>query len=109
LNRPEVDRLGTGIRLREVVNFPGGAEMSYSLEMAGIEPSASFDNGDIRLTVPRLDAAEWAHTDAIGMYFDLPAEGASLRIAIEKDLECVDEAEEERDPEAFPRGISKNC
>jgi hypothetical protein len=43
------------------------------------------------------------------MYFDVAADGASLRIAIEKDLECVDGPEEERDPEAFPRGISKNC
>ncbi len=41
------------------------------------------------------------------MYFELPANGTVLKIAIEKDLECIEGALEERDPEAFPRGSGK--
>jgi hypothetical protein len=43
---------------------------------------------------------DWARGDEIGFYFVVEP---GLKVAIEKDLECVDGPEEEKDPDAFPR------
>ncbi len=109
LNRKEVGALATGVAIEENVFFPGDARFSYILEPAArMEPEASFRNGTIRVSAPPAELKDWAGSDAIGIYFDLPARGGHLKIAIEKDLECLDSTIEERDPEAFPR-TGKNC
>jgi hypothetical protein len=108
LNRREVADLASGVSLRERVDFPGNAGLSYVLE-----PSTSADVGfreaTIRVRAPQTLVAEWAAGDSVGMYFEFPANGTVLRVAIEKDLECVEGAPEERDPEAFPRGGTSKC
>lgn len=110
VNRREVEGLAAGAILREEVHFPGDTRMSYVLETSRqASPEASFLQGVIRVAAPQEQVRAWASSDSIGIYFDLPADGASLRVAIEKDLECVDASPQERDPDAFPRGISKNC
>ena len=70
--------------------------------------NARFNNGSIQIFAPRQQIADWAGGDEIGLYFDLPANGATLNLAIEKDLECLDTPPEEQDPDAFPR-MGKNC
>jgi hypothetical protein len=94
VNQREVDELASGTALEEDVSFPGNARMRYILEPYGQHTAAA--------------SFEWANSEAIGMYFDLPANGSVLRVAIEKDLECVDGPPEERDPDAFPRS-GKTC
>ena len=110
VNQREVKGLAEGETLAEEIRFPGHTRMSYVLE-ASLEaaPKASFQQGVIRVTAPREQVQQWATSEAIGLYFELAADGTDLRIAIEKDLECVDGKVEERDPHAFPRSISKNC
>ncbi|MBV9498805.1 MAG: hypothetical protein JO138_05495 [Acidobacteriaceae bacterium] len=109
LNRKEVEALAAGVAIEENVLFPGESRFSYILEPAArVEPEASFRNGTIRVCAPPAELKDWAGSDAIGIYFDLPAEGGHLKIAIEKDLECVDRSIEEHDPDAFPR-TGKNC
>ncbi len=110
LNQREVADLSSGNALAEQVYFPGDGNISYILEPSQLSsPGASFRDGVMRISAPQAEVAEWANSDSIGIYFDLPARGTSLRVAIEKDLECVEGAAEEHDPLAFPRGISKNC
>jgi hypothetical protein len=110
LNRKEVDALASGVSIKERVMFPGEAEFSYILEPAArIEPEASFRNGVVRVSAPPAELKDWAASEAIGLYFDLPANGGELKIAIEKDLECADSSTEDRDPDAFPRATGKNC
>lgn len=110
LNQTEVSNLASGAALEEQVHFPGDASMSYVLEPSGLPgPNASFRQGTIRVSVPHSQCADWAASSDTGIYFDLPANGSSLRVAIEKDLECIDGPEEERDPDAFPRTAEKNC
>ena len=65
-----------------------------------------FKAGVIRVALPAEDLNSWASTQEIGLYFELPANGNVLKIAVEKDLECLDGPPEESDPDAFPR---KNC
>lgn len=109
VNRSEVQGLASGAVLREQIHFPGDSRICYTLEASRTSAEASFREGVIRIAAPERQVNEWAHGDAIGMYFDFQANGRSLRVAIEKDLECLDGPEEERDADAFPRSLGNNC
>jgi hypothetical protein len=110
VNQREVDTLAKGDTLQERIVFPGANNLSYVLETRA-EPGgqASFHGGIIRVSAASSDVKDWAASSSLGIYFDLPANGSVLKIAIEKDLECVDGPEEERDPDAFPRKALKSC
>lgn len=109
VNRREVEGLSTGSRLEEHVHFPDDTQLGYVLETAGSNaPQIDFKAGIIRVAVPSMTIQRWASTEDIGIYFDLPANGSVLKVAIEKDLECLDGPPEEYDPDAFPRA-GKNC
>ncbi len=110
LNRREVETLAAGRTIREEVLFPNQALFTYALEpgdqaLAG----ASFDGYSIRVAAPLSDLRDWACGESIGLYFDVPADSKTLKISIEKDLECVDGPLEERDPEAFARLPAETC
>lgn len=110
LNRREAETVAAGSTLKEQVFFPGGNTFAYSLEATErVHAEASFQKGTLRVATPSLELKEWANGAAIGIYFELPANGSMLKIAIEKDLECVEAAPEERDPDAFPRSAGNNC
>jgi hypothetical protein len=109
VNRPEVENLAAGGSLEERVEFPDNARLSYVLESSPAStPAVSFHDGVIRVSAPDWEVKDWAKTDAIGLYFHVAAGGKPLKVAIEKDLECVDGPAEGRDPDAFTRG-GKNC
>lgn len=104
LNQVEVRALAAGETLTEQVEFPGDTRLSYVLtKRADTKPEATFLDGIISIGAPGEVIRRWSDSEDIGMYFDLPANGSALRIAIEKDLECLDGPPEERDPAAFPR------
>lgn len=109
LNQTEVRSLAAGRMVEERINFPGGAALSYVLGRGNGQPSASFASGVIRVDAPESAINAWATTEEIGMYFEVPANEKPLRIAIEKDLECIDGPIEERDPDAFPRAAGSSC
>jgi hypothetical protein len=108
LNQTEVRRLAEGATLKETVSFPGNADLSYVLSAAAT-PSATFSAGVIRIAAPTDALSLWAAGDDLGLYLDFAATPEPLRIAIEKDLECVDGPPEDRDVDAFPRMVGKNC
>ncbi len=104
VNRREVQDLASGATLEEAVLFPGETRLSYVLRQSDSDqPEASFTSGVIRILAPQNGILEWAKSDQIGMYFEVGANGSALKIAIEKDLECLDGPPEERDPYAFAR------
>jgi hypothetical protein len=110
VNRREVETLASGAALREEVTFPNDSHFAYVFEpQTSAAPQASFEASVIRVAVPRSKVWEWAHGESIGLYFDIPAQDATLKVAIEKDLECLEGQPEERDPEAFPRSKEKVC
>jgi hypothetical protein len=109
LNQREVERVALGNALEEVVEFPGDSSLSYILEASEqSSPEVSFRQGVIRIAAPRKEVHDWAHGSSIGMYFELPANGTALKVAVEKDLQCIDGPAEEHDPDAFPNP-RKNC
>ena len=109
VNQREVQSLAAGRALAEHVVFPGDTRLEYTLASAPTgAPKACFTNGSIQVVAPEEQIAGWAHGEEIGLYFDLPADGTTLKVAIEKDLECIDGPVGERDPDSFPR-TGKNC
>jgi hypothetical protein len=110
VNQREVAALAAGRALSEGVRFPAGNSFIYTLEpFPASAPEASFRDGIICVKVPDSTLRDWATDDTIGLYFDLPGRGSILKITIEKDLECVNESVEERDPYAYPRGNDSHC
>lgn len=84
--------------------------MSYILQpVSNGWANASFREGVIRVGAPQAQLQSWASSDTVGIYFDFPANGTGLKVAIEKDLECLDGPEEERDPDAYPRSSTTVC
>jgi Family of unknown function (DUF7009) len=109
VNRREVEGLSNGLALEEYVHFPGATQLGYVLESGpSVGPQIEFKAGTIRVAIPSATIQKWATTDAVGIYFDLPANGSVLKVAVEKDLECIDGPPEEREPDAYPRS-GKNC
>jgi hypothetical protein len=84
VNRREVEGLAAGSAIGERVHFPADACMSCVLEPSTqLDADASFENGTIRITAPQEIISNWAHSDSIGIYFEIPANGARLQVAIE--------------------------
>jgi hypothetical protein len=79
VNQREVESLAAGLAVEEQVHFPGSTSISYVLETvpAGL-PDASFQHGVIRVSAPQEQIQNWAQSEAIGLYFDLPVNGAGL-------------------------------
>jgi hypothetical protein len=100
LNQKEVSAVASGESIEERVTFPGGAALTYRLIPAAAGTcDASLVAGTITVSLPCGMLREWGQNEQIGLYHQV----GMLEIAIEKDLECVDARDEERDPYAFPR------
>jgi hypothetical protein len=91
LKRGEVARLAAGDKLVEETEFPGSA-FSYSIELSDNEDMvASFENGQIAITMPREIIPEWADTDLVSLYTEQKLSGDSmLEILVEKDFTCLE-------------------
>ncbi|SRR5579884_348137 len=102
LNRREVEQLSSSGRVSDSTQFPGGAVLTYTVELApgATEIEASYNPGEIRIRAPRELARQWAETDQAGM----TANRAGLEIAVEKDFQCLHKGK--GDPEAFPNPMA---
>ena len=105
LNQNDVAGLASGRMLTETVTFPGGTEFQYTLvaPASSTDASAKLVASTIAVTLPGERTKTWADGDELGLYYDLPAGDAVLKIAVEKDLVCIDGPADERDPFAYPR------
>lgn len=104
LNRREVNGLASGNTLEERILFPDNGRLSYVLEpIRQGGAAARFHGGVVRIAAPFDAVAKWASSDDLGLYFDFTVGEKPLKVAIEKDLECLHGPEEVHDPEAFPR------
>ena len=111
LNQTEVEKLAAGETLKESIDFPGNSALTYILQShPAADPQAFFADNRIQIAAPKAMLADWAQSEDIGLYFTLPTGAAPLKIAIEKDLVCIDGPADERDPKAFPRALAeKSC
>ena len=111
LNQTEVASLSQNHPLKERVDFPGNTALQYTLSVGDtVEASATFVNGNISIELPENSVHEWSTSATIGLYFNLPVTDNILKIAVEKDLVCIDGPPEEIDPDAYPRPNEQaNC
>jgi hypothetical protein len=111
VNQIEVRKLAAGESLREKIDFPGGSALSYILKtVSAADPQAFFAHNSIQIAAPLALVSGWAESEEIGLYFTLATGIEPLKIAIEKDLECIDGPVHEKDPDAYPRSFSeKTC
>lgn len=91
LDRTEVNGLAHGEPQGSVIQFPGGEALGYRLEPTSGETSASFDDREITLCVPRQQLEAWAKDEQqVGIRASLSVADGVLALLIEKDFECLE-------------------
>lgn len=104
LLRSEVERLASEGRVTDTTAF-GGNDLRYSVSTSDSEGSiqATFESGEIAVTIPASTAIDWAQGDLVGLGAE-QAVGPSdtLSIVIEKDLVCVDRTDDPDREDAYP-------
>ena len=111
LTQGEVHRLGSGGSVEQTTAFSSLAKFCSRVESSSRaqRPSATFENQCITLSLPSLEARQWAESDQVAIEAEQPiGDGTSLRLLIEKDFECVHtRGEEIRDAFPRPHGAAK--
>jgi len=87
----EVSRIAAGESIVETTRLPGSV-LIYSLEVsetAGF--SATFSDGKLVVTLPKVDAEKWASSDEVSLLSEQPLAGAgTLSLLVEKDFTCLE-------------------
>jgi hypothetical protein len=98
LSQSEVARLSETGRVEEKITFAPGQTLAYSVESGGVDSiRATFEGSAIRVILPDHAARKWIGSDDEG----IENAGATLRVLIEKDYQCL-HRESEDDTDAFP-------
>jgi len=110
LDRSEVDNIGIGRPVNCRTRFTGGAEFHYQLAVADCDAvSAEFDDGCIKVSLPKSTAEKWARNDTeVSIRGENDLGGGVLTLLIEKDFECLDPRPGEDQSNRFvnPKGAS---
>lgn len=120
ISKPEVLKLAQGLRVSERVSFGPSGFLDYSLVPSEGAPLpsddkalyASFEGGEVRVTVRGDIAREWARSEAVSLEAEQPVgEGERLSILVEKDFHCLNpRARPEDERELFPNpNQGKGC
>ena len=106
LSRPEVAQLSASGRVEDSIRFGPGASLAYSLESSPDLQAAQalYENGALRVRIPRGAANEWTATDRVGLDGEQPiGDGKLLSIVVEKDFKCIHGSTP--DPDAYPNPL----
>ncbi len=114
LTQGEVVRLIAEGRISESVHFSPGLEdkLTYSLETCTntSEVSASLRGKEVNITIPAIEASQWANTARVGIEQNqIVGMGVDLRIVIEKDFRCLQPRLEEDESDNFPNPQTSVC
>jgi hypothetical protein len=113
LTQREVLKLLTEGSMQESVRFsPVESDLlTYSLHSVGGSGgiTARFNNGVIRVEVPKSLVETWANTDQVGIDSTQSiAEEKTLRIVIEKDFRCLQPRSEVDERDNFPNPLAES-
>jgi len=91
LKRGEVDQLAAGASIIEETHFPN-AVLTFRLDISeNDDVSASFNNGNLVVSLPKSRVLDWANTDEVSLVAEQKLSGAgSLSLLIEKDFSCLE-------------------
>jgi hypothetical protein len=112
LTKTEVSTLQGFGECSELIKFPGGACLAYSLKVSeDSDVHAAFEQGTVKISVPQKDIHAWSTTDAVGIYATVDAAGEKLGISVEKDFQCLDLStlEDQSDMFSNPATGSLSC
>jgi hypothetical protein len=103
LSQAEIVRLRDTGEVGDRIRF-GDRSLDYVLVSADIEaPRASFDGDRIEVALPHAIARGWAESEQVSIEAEQAlADGAVLRLLIEKDFKCLAPRAGEDDSDAFP-------
>lgn len=99
-----MSQLRTERVVRQHVEFGPGRRLVYELRtVTGGRVGASFDDGCIRVMLPRTAAERWQAPDEVSIRGEqeLPG-GGRLAILVEKDFQCLVPREDEDQSGLFP-------
>ena len=103
LTRSEVASIERGSAVEAHTHFPGGAALTYVLEIARVERiSATFDAARIRVQLPREVAVPWAAGNDVSLHAEQPLEHGVFSILVEKDFTCVEPRDGEDQTDLYP-------
>ena len=100
LTQSEVADLIAGMAVEETTVI-GDASFGYALEPSQDEAGelrASFNGGQLRVTLPAARAKSWGESNEVGISAQLDA----LAVLIEKDFACLDPRDGAEDSDTFP-------
>lgn len=104
LTKADVARLVREGRVQETVEFPGRA-LAYVLERSSETEgvAALFDGAVVRVLASTSVLDAWTNTDLVGFEQEMPTtNGATLRLLVEKDWQCLTERAGEDEADAYP-------
>ena|ERR1700733_12177931 len=86
LSQSEVARLGETGKVEDAIVFPSGTQLRYAVETDAVIAvlTATFDNANIRVSIPAQIATAWIESDQTGI-----EESGALGLLIEKDFQCL--------------------
>ena len=104
LTKGEVERFANGEPVEETIDLTP-VKFVYELCVGEVESiTASFDGGRMTVSVPELEAREWASTETVGM-----EAGDRVRVLIEKDFACVKPRAGEDESDMFDHPTATAC
>ena len=100
LTRVEVETLAKGGWLETIIPFPGEA-LACAVQLSDGPLEAHHAVGRITVRLPKEATAVWAASETEGMY----ATAGSLRVAIEKDYNCIHKPDSPDNAGTFPNPL----
>jgi uncharacterized protein DUF7009 len=105
LSQSEIARLDETGKVEDSIEFSPGSELLYAIEAGATSAiSASFDQGHIRVVVPKPVAKAWIESDQTG----IEASTGTLKLLIEKDFQCLHRAPEPGE-DSFPNPLANGA
>jgi hypothetical protein len=100
----EVKNLSESGSISETITFGKSQILVYRLQISETAAiSASFQNGEITVEIPRETADDWINTAQVGLQAEQEIAGEKpLSILIEKDFVCVERPADADNADAFP-------
>lgn len=108
LAKSEIAKLHEDGLVEASTQFPGGAQLQYAVELSPSAQAmaASFEEGVLRVVLPRAPGMEWALSDEISLQGEASLDEGRLSILIEKDFACLTPREGEDESDLYPHPMT---
>ena len=105
LLQTEIAQLRERGSVSEKISFAPGQTFQYSIGISknGNEIKARFENGGVKIEIPKTLATEWIETERIGLESEqIVDDNLRLKIVLEKDFSCPERPLDPDNANAFP-------